>query len=74
MGGWHAMSRDELLFLSELIKVEPDKWKKNILFEEILNALVEMQSVLRVGEQVRCETLRRSANQMPERWERVSAL
>jgi hypothetical protein len=50
------MSNEELLFFCELIKVEPDRQKKDLLFEEVLNALVEMQSVLGVDELVRCET------------------
>jgi hypothetical protein len=43
------MSNDELLFLCELIKVEPDRKKKDLLFEEILNRLFEEKVVSGVG-------------------------
>jgi hypothetical protein len=37
------MHSDELLFLCELIHVQPDREKSNVLFEEVLNLLVERQ-------------------------------
>jgi len=40
------MHSDELLFLCELIQVQPDREKKNVLLEEVLNLLVEAQGVL----------------------------
>lgn len=46
------MSRDEILFFCELIKVEPDRQKKDLLLEEILNAIVQQEIVIQVGEMV----------------------
>jgi hypothetical protein len=47
-----TMSRDEILFFCELIKVEPDRQKKDLLLEEILNAIVQQEIVIQVGEMV----------------------
>jgi len=44
------MNNDELLFFCELIKVQPDRQKRDLLFEEILNALVEEEVAIVVGE------------------------
>jgi len=41
------MHSDELLFLCELIRVQPDREKRDFLFEEVLNQLVEGRDLVK---------------------------